>query len=80
MQNLIPLIFVGLFGYLIFSKKGGTGCCGGHADHKSEQNQKGKMGRSFHGYEENVIDLSKDDYTILPAKDDERSRNQKRKE
>ena len=30
MQNLISLIFVGLFVYLMFSRKGGMGCCGGH--------------------------------------------------
>jgi hypothetical protein len=31
MQSLIPLIFIGLFAYLMFSRKGGgMGCCGGH--------------------------------------------------
>jgi hypothetical protein len=78
MQNLISLIFVGLFVYLMFSRKGGMGCCGGHGDHKPEQDQKINMGKSSHGDGGDVIDLRKDEYTILPAKDDEPSRNQKR--
>ena len=78
MQNLISLIFVGLFAYLIFSRKGSMGCCGGHGGHKPDQNQKENMGRSSHGDTGNVIDLRKDEYTILPNKDEERSRNQRR--
>lgn len=72
MQNLISLIFVGLFVYLMFSRKGGMGCCGGHGGHKSEQNQNVNVDRSSHGDGGDVIDLHKDDYTILPTKDDER--------
>jgi hypothetical protein len=78
MQNLISLIFVGLFVYLMFSRKGGMGCCGGHGGHKSEQNQKANMGNSSHKDGGDVIDLRKDEYTILPTKDDERPRNQRR--
>jgi hypothetical protein len=70
MQNLIPLILVGLFGYLIFSRKGGMGCCGSHGGHKQNQNQKENMDRSSHEDIGDVIDLHKDDYTILPTKDD----------
>ena len=77
MQNLISLILVGLFVYLIFSRKGGMGCCGSHGGHKSEQNQKVNMERSSHRDVGDVIDLHKDEYTILPAKDDERSQNQR---
>ncbi len=78
MQNLISLIFVGLFVYLIFSRKGGMGCCGSHGGHKSEQDQKVNMGKSSHGDGGDVIDLRKDEYTILPTKDDESPRNQRR--
>lgn len=78
MQNLISLIFVGLFVYLMFSRKGGMGCCGGHWGHKSEQDQKVNMGKSSHGDGGDVIDLRKDEYTILPTKDDKRPRNQRR--
>jgi hypothetical protein len=78
MQNIISLIFVGLFVYLMFSRKGGMSCCGGHGVHKSEQDQKVNMGKSSHGDSGDVIDLRKDEYTILPTKDDERPRNQMR--
>jgi len=78
MQNIISLIFVGLFVYLMFSRKGGMGCCGGHGGRKSEQDQKVNMGKSSHGNGGDVIDLRKDEYTILPTKDDERPRNQMR--
>jgi hypothetical protein len=77
MQNLISLILVGLFVYLIFSRKGSMGCCSSHGSHKSEQNQKVNMERSSHGDVGDVIDLHKDEYKILPAKDDERSQNQR---
>lgn len=40
MQNIMSLIFVGLFVYLMFFRKGGMGCCGGHGGHKPEQDQK----------------------------------------
>ena len=78
MQNVISLILVGLFVYLIFSRKGGMGCCGGYGGHKPEQDQKVNMGKSSHGDGGDVIDLRKDEYTILPTKDDERPRNQRR--
>ena len=78
MQNVISLIFVGLFVYLMFSRKGGMGCCGGHGGHKSEQDQKVNMGKSSHGDGGDVIDLRKDEYTILPTKDHERPQNQRR--
>ncbi len=77
MQNLIPLILVGLFGYLVFSKKGGMGCCGGHGGHKPEPKQKLNMDGSSHGDPGDVIDLNKDEYSILSTKVDEGSRNKK---
>ncbi len=54
------------------------GCCGGHGGHKPEQDQKVNMGKSSPGDGGDVIDLGKDEYTILPAKDDERPQNQRR--
>ena len=68
MQNLISLIFVGLFAYLVLSRKGSMGCCGGHGGHKSDQNQKENIDRSFHGDTGDVIDLNKDEYSILSTK------------
>ena len=76
MQNLIPLIFIGFFVYLIFSRKGGMGCCGGHGihrDHTSEKEAKQNSESVFQVHDEKVIDLQEGtDYIFLPVKDDER--------
>ncbi len=77
MQNVISLIFVGLVVYLMFSRKGGMGCCGGHGGHQSDQNQKEKMDIPSHGDAGEVIDLQEDEYSILSTKVDEPPRNQK---
>ncbi len=68
MQNLIPLIFIAAFVYLIFSRKGGMGCCGGHGSHEHQRHQNGHSGKSSDGRLENVIDLRKDEYTIISSK------------
>jgi hypothetical protein len=68
MQNLISIIFVGLFVYLMFIRKGGMGCCGGHGNRNSGQDPKVNMGKSSHADGGDVIDLRKDEYTILPTK------------
>lgn len=78
MQNVTALIIVGLVVYMMFFRKGGMGCCGGHGGHEPEQDQKINMGESSDGDGGDVIDLRKDEYTILPPKDDERPRNQRR--
>jgi hypothetical protein len=68
MQNLIALIFVGLVVYLMFSRKGGMGCCGGHEDRQSDQNHKEKMYVPSHEDAGEVIDLKEDEYSILSTK------------
>lgn len=68
MQNLIPLIFIGLFVYLIFSRKGGMGCCGGHGAHEPEQHKDVHSGKSFHESAEKVNELGNDEYKILHSK------------
>jgi hypothetical protein len=68
MQTVISLIFVGLVVYLMFSRKGGMGCCGSHGDRQSDQNQKEKMDIPSHGDTEEVIDLKEDEYSILSTK------------
>lgn len=60
MQNVISLIFVALIVYLMFSRKGGMGCCGGHGGHKPEQDQNVNVDRSSYGDGGDVIDLHKD--------------------
>jgi hypothetical protein len=69
MQTIIPLILVGLFAYLMFSRKGGMGCCGGHHGHDSKRPQDKRTGNHPGEPLGSVIDLKKEDYTILPAKE-----------
>lgn len=74
MQNLLPLILIGFIVYLIFSRKGGMGCCGGHGSHEPKRHQDGHSHSddlSRDDRVEKVIDLSKDEYTILPARNDQ---------
>ena len=73
MQNLIPLIVIALFLYLMFFRRGGgMGCCGGHGSHDSERSQKGNSARSSNDHLDNVVDLSEDDYAVSPSKNDKR--------
>ncbi len=74
MQNLLPLILIGFFIYLIFFRKGGMGCCGGHGSHEPKRHQDGHSHSgdlSRDDRMEQVIVLSKDEYTILPARNDQ---------
>lgn len=88
MYFLIPLIFIGIFIYLIFSRKGGMGCCGGHGghsnhgdhddhedheDHYSDKEKKEISEPVSQIQDGKVIDLLEGrDYVLLPLKDDER--------
>ena len=88
MQNLIPLIFIGFFIYLIFSRKGGMGgmgCCGGHGGHGGHEDQDNHDSHSSDKekivnsepvsqlQDEKVIDLQEGkDYVFIPVKDDSR--------
>ncbi len=71
MQNLLPLIFIGLLVYLIFSRKGGMGCCGGHESHEPKRHQDGHSGDLPQDRMEKVIDLRMDEYTVLPSMADQ---------
>ncbi len=78
MQNLIPLVFIGFFIYLIFSRKGGMGgmgCCGGHGtrDGHSSGREKNTMERpSARSSDAKVVDLHEGvDYMLLPAEDED---------
>jgi len=82
MYFLIPLILIGFFIYLIFSRKGGMGCCGGHGghsnhadhgDHYSDKEQKEISEPVSQIQDGKVVDLLDGrDYVLLPLKDDER--------
>jgi len=68
MQNLLPLILIGFFVYLIFSRKGGgMGCCGGHGSSEHKPHQDSRTHDLSHDRMEKVIDLRKDEYTVLPS-------------
>ena len=73
MQGIIPLIIAGLFVYLMFFRRGrggmGMGCCGGHLGHDSESpHNKNKPSDPPPGEPlGNVIDLRKEDYSVLPS-------------
>jgi hypothetical protein len=73
MQNLLPLILIGFFVYLIFSRRGGMGCCGGHGSAEHRQHPQSNSGDSAHDHTHEVIVLRKDEYTVLPAETDQRS-------
>ena len=68
MQTIIPLIIVGVFAYLMFSRKGGMGCCGGHSGHDSKRPQDKHTGNHPGEPLGNVIDLKEEDYAVLPTK------------
>jgi len=70
MQNLLPLILIGLIVYLMFSRKGGMGCCGGHDTHEPKRPQDGNSADLPQNRVEKVINLRKDEYTVLPSRDD----------
>lgn len=76
MQSLIPLILIGLFAYLMFSRRGGgMGCCGSHGSHESERSQKLDPGKSINDNPDSVIDLKEDEYTVLPSKSETHPRS-----
>ena len=82
MQNLIPLLLIGFFIYLIFSRKGGMGgmgCCGSHGahgDHSSGKENKPNSETVSRMQDDKVIDLQEGtDYVSIPSKDNERRSN-----
>ncbi|MFH1122655.1 MAG: hypothetical protein V1758_03235 [Pseudomonadota bacterium] len=77
MGNLLPLIIVGFFVYLVFFRRGGMGCCGSHADHDTGRAREVRSNREpYSSREEDVIDLREDQYTVLTSGDDGPRRSQ----
>jgi hypothetical protein len=73
MENLIPLLILGVFMYLIFFRRGGMSCCGSHGTHDSGRGQDiDTTDKASHKSQDNVIDLREGDYTILTPKDNKR--------
>ena len=73
MQNILPLILIGFFVYLIFSRRGGMGCCGGHGPNEHKHHQDSNPGDLSRDRVAKVIDLRKDEYTVLPSETDQPS-------
>jgi len=72
MGNLLPLIIVGFLVYLVFFRKGGMGCCGGHRDHDPwHVRHSDSDRRPYPSQEGEVIDLREDQYTVLSSGDDD---------
>ena len=67
MRSLIPFFFIALFVYLIFFRKGGMGCCGGHMEPEPRRNDNvnRNLEKSIHNSHEHVIDLREDEYTVI---------------
>ncbi|OQY00775.1 MAG: hypothetical protein B6I22_15065 [Desulfobacteraceae bacterium 4572_123] len=81
MQNLILLIVIGLFAYVIFSRKGVVGCCD-HGAHEPRRHQDRPSAKSADIHKVNIIDLSPDEYTVLstvPIDSSERLRRENKK-
>jgi hypothetical protein len=70
MQNIIPLFFGALFVYLLFFRKGGMGCCGSHSSHEKEHDKSRHLNEISANRKEEVIDLGKDQYTVLTVEED----------
>jgi hypothetical protein len=70
-MQIIPLIIVGLFVYLMFFRRGrgGMGCCGGHIGHDSKGPQDKHTGTPPGDTMGSVIDLKEEDYTVLPPRE-----------
>jgi hypothetical protein len=71
MQSLVPFFFIALFVYLMFFRKGGMGCCGGHREPEPGQNdnRNRNLDKSIHNHHEQVIDLRKDEYILIELED-----------
>ena len=68
MEDVFPLIIIGVFLYLTFFRRGGMGCCGGHRNRDTKDFSAGK-GPDPESRGE-VITLREDQYTILSSEDD----------
>lgn len=78
MENLFPLLILGVFMYLIFFRRGGgmsgMGCCGSHGAHDSHKGRDmDTTDQASRKPQDQVIDLREGDYTILTPKDGKRS-------
>lgn len=66
MIDLLPLILVGFFVYLIFYGKGSGGCRCGHGQHETKRRQDAHShDLAQENFEGPVIDLRKDEYRVI---------------
>lgn len=79
MQGLISIFIFALLMYLLFFRRGSMGsmgCCGGHGGHDKDHDlRRGPSIRPIDNTQDNVIDLSEDEYTVLPLKEGKSPQN-----
>lgn len=72
MQDLIPILIMAYFVYIIFSRKGGgMGCCGGHTaqDPGRHDDTNRSSEKTIHYNRDEVIDLREDEFTVISSED-----------
>ena len=69
MQDLLPLILIGFFMYLISRKGGGLGCCGGHGTQEKERHDDQYSKNENPHLTGEIIDLHENEYTVIDTKD-----------
>lgn len=68
MNGLFTLLIFGIVIYMLFPRKGGMGCCGGHHDSHSDGSSKRDPEPPVNpvdGWKNNIIDLKKEDYQVI---------------
>jgi len=70
MLNLLPLILVGFFVYLIFSGRISGGCCGHGRRNARRRRDFSADDPKADNFKEEVIDLRKDEYTVISTRYD----------
>ncbi|MBI5552487.1 MAG: hypothetical protein HY911_13350 [Desulfobacterales bacterium] len=72
MNGLLIWIVLGVVMYMLFWRKGGMGCCGGHHDHipggPTHDDATTRNNPSVQP-EDNIIDLKKEDYKVISLDD-----------
>lgn len=75
MNGLLTLLILAFVAYMLFSRKGGMGCCSAHHGHNANSPHGGgnptEHREASRHADEAIIDLKKEDYKILPSEDNQ---------